>query len=59
MSPRPGRIEDVIDVDIPRPRGLDARRNATFLEITEKITNIFLSRGVFHQSSGLAASLGH
>jgi NitT/TauT family transport system ATP-binding protein len=59
MSPRPGCIEDVIDVDIPRPRGLDARRNATFLEITEKITNIFLSRGVFHQSSGLAASLGH
>ena len=59
MSPRPGRIEDVIDVDIPRPRGLDARRNPTFLAITEKITNIFLSRGVFHESSGLAASLGH
>jgi NitT/TauT family transport system ATP-binding protein len=59
MSPRPGRIEQVIEVDIPRPRGLDARRNPTFLKITEEITNIFLSRGVFHQSSGLTASLGH
>lgn len=59
MSPRPGRIEQVIEVDIPRPRGLDARRDPTFLRITEKITNIFLSRGVFQQSSGLTASLGH
>ncbi|MFA6266422.1 MAG: ABC transporter ATP-binding protein [Pseudolabrys sp.] len=59
MSPRPGRIEQVIEVDIPRPRGLEGRRNPTFLKITEEITNIFLSRGVFHQSSGLSASLGH
>jgi NitT/TauT family transport system ATP-binding protein len=59
MSPRPGRIEQIIEVDIPRPRGLGARRNPTFLKITEEITNIFLSRGVFHQSSGLTASLDH
>ena len=59
MSPRPGRIEQIIEVDIPRPRGLDARRNPTFLRITEEITNIFLSRGVFHQSSEFTASLGH
>jgi len=59
MSPRPGRIEQVIDVDIPRPRGLTARRDPIFLRITEEITNIFLSRGVFHQGSGLSASLGH
>jgi NitT/TauT family transport system ATP-binding protein len=59
MTPRPGRIEQVIDIDIPRPRGLDARRNPTFLRVTEEITNIFLSRGVFHRGAGLAASLGH
>ena len=59
MSPRPGRIEQVIEVNIPRPRGLEARRNPEFLRITEEITNIFLSRGVFHESSGLAESLGH
>lgn len=59
MSPRPGKIEQIIDVDIPRPRGLAARRDPTFLKITEDITNIFLSRGVFHQGSGLSESLGH
>lgn len=59
MSPRPGRIESIIDVDIPRPRGLDARRDPTFLKITQDITDIFLSRGVFHQNKGISASLGH
>jgi hypothetical protein len=34
-------------------------RNSTFLKVAEEITNVFLSRGVFHQGSGLAASLGH
>jgi NitT/TauT family transport system ATP-binding protein len=58
MSPRPGRIEQIITVDIPRPRGLDARRNPAFLRITEQITQIFLARGVFRQGS-LSASLGH
>jgi NitT/TauT family transport system ATP-binding protein len=59
MSPRPGRIEQIINVDIPRPRGLDARRNPEFLKITEQITQIFLARGVFRQGAGLSASLGH
>ena len=59
MSPRPGRIEQIIAVDIPRPRGLDARRNPAFLKITEQITQIFLARGVFRRGAGLSASLGH
>jgi NitT/TauT family transport system ATP-binding protein len=59
MSPRPGRIEQIIKVDIPRPRGLNARRNPEFLRITEQITQIFLARGVFRQGPGLSASLGH
>jgi NitT/TauT family transport system ATP-binding protein len=48
MSPRPGRIERVLDVPLPRPRGLDARRAAGFVSIAEEITNIFLARGVLH-----------
>jgi NitT/TauT family transport system ATP-binding protein len=46
MSPRPGRIERVIDIPIPRPRGLHARRNPDFLRIEAEITDIFLARGV-------------
>lgn len=37
MSPRPGRIQKVIDVDIPRPR---ARNNAQFLNIRTNILEI-------------------
>jgi NitT/TauT family transport system ATP-binding protein len=48
MSPRPGRIERVMDIRMPRPRGLDARRHPVFVETTERITNIFLARGVLH-----------
>ena len=48
MSPRPGRIERIIDIDLPRPRGLPARRAPEFVEAAELITGIFLARGVLH-----------
>jgi NitT/TauT family transport system ATP-binding protein len=48
MSPRPGRVERVMDVRLPRPRGIEARRHAAFIEATERITEIFLARGVLH-----------
>jgi len=50
MSPRPGRIEDVLRVDLPRPRGLAARRDPAFLRIEEAITAIFLARGVLSRA---------
>jgi NitT/TauT family transport system ATP-binding protein len=55
MSPRPGRIERVIDVVMPRPRGLDARRAPAFTAASDTITSIFLERGVLHR--GAAPSL--
>jgi len=48
MSARPGRIERVLRVDLPRPRGLDGRKAAAFIETSELITSIFLARGVLH-----------
>jgi NitT/TauT family transport system ATP-binding protein len=48
MSPRPGRIERIIDVALPRPRGLDARRAPEFVRVAQEITDIFLARGVLH-----------
>ena len=48
MSPRPGRIEQIMDIRLPRPRGLGARRAPEFREATERITDIFLARGVLH-----------
>jgi NitT/TauT family transport system ATP-binding protein len=49
MTPRPGRVEQILTVDLPRPRGLAARRETEFLEKSERITDIFLSRGVLQR----------
>ena len=54
MSPRPGRIECVIDISMDRPRGLAARRAPEFVQVTEQITDIFLARGVLHGARFLA-----
>ncbi|CVI62532.1 MULTISPECIES: ABC transporter ATP-binding protein [Agrobacterium] len=49
MTPRPGRIERILDIDMPRPRGLAARREPEFIEKSEEITEIFLSRGILQR----------
>ncbi|MFQ5973526.1 MAG: ABC transporter ATP-binding protein [Alphaproteobacteria bacterium] len=55
LSPRPGRIERIMDIELPRPRGLAARKLPAFNAAVEPITQIFLARGVLHSGkSGLA-----
>lgn len=49
MTPRPGRVETILSIDLPRTRGLQARRHPEFLRRSEEITEIFLSRGVLHR----------
>lgn len=46
MSPRPGRIERIIPIGLPRPRGLEGRLLPGFSDAHEAITEIFLARGV-------------
>ena len=46
MSPRPGRIERAYGIALARPRGLAARGHPLFVETTQKITDLFLSRGI-------------
>jgi NitT/TauT family transport system ATP-binding protein len=45
MSPRPGRIVEIIDIDLPRPRRLD-RLPPKFNEYSGRIRDIFKSAGV-------------
>lgn len=45
MTPRPGRIAEIIDVDLPRPRRLD-KLPARYNELTGHIRNIFKKAGV-------------
>jgi len=45
MSPRPGRIVEIIEVDLPRPRRLD-RLPPRFNDYAGRIREIFKSKGV-------------
>lgn len=45
MSPRPGRIVEIIEVDLPRPRRLD-RLPDKFNDLTGRIRKIFQASGV-------------
>ena len=45
MGPRPGRIVEIIDIDLPRPRRLD-RLPERFNDYSGRIREIFKSKGV-------------
>jgi NitT/TauT family transport system ATP-binding protein len=49
MSPRPGRVEQIIDIDLPRPRRLAMREDPKFNSYTRQLTDIFKSLGVFRE----------
>ena len=46
MSPRPGRVEQIFDIALPRPRALAARNHPQFLAAAGQITELFLSKGI-------------
>jgi len=49
MTPRPGRVERIIDIDLPRPRRLAMREDPKFIAYTHELTSIFKSLGVFRE----------
>jgi NitT/TauT family transport system ATP-binding protein len=46
MTPRPGRIDRIVEVDLPRPRDKAAVSSAKFVAYCEEITECFMRRGV-------------
>jgi NitT/TauT family transport system ATP-binding protein len=46
VSPRPGRIEKVIDIDLPWPRDLAVKRSPAFAAYAREIEEIFHGYGV-------------
>ena len=56
MSPRPGRIEQVYDIALARPRGLAARSHPLFIEAAQKITDLFLSKGILRGDANRPSS---
>ncbi len=55
MSARPGRIDRILDVGLPRPRALAARKSPVFTHLVDEITQEFLARGVLddHRTQAL------
>lgn len=43
MGPRPGRVIETVEVDLPRPRGLDTMANPRFIELTNHLRGLFRS----------------
>ena len=46
MTPRPGRVEEVLDITLDRPRTLAIRESSSFVEYTRHIREVFLARGI-------------
>lgn len=57
LSPRPGRIADIIDIDLPRPRKLAVRETPEFGKCTNRIRSLFHEMGLFNEEPGQANEL--
>jgi len=44
MSPRPGRITEIIDIDLPRPRDLNITATPAFGVYAERVRNLLFAR---------------
>lgn len=52
FSPRPGRIAEVIDIDLPRPRKLSVRETPAFGRYTNRIRKLFGDMGLLNEDHG-------
>jgi NitT/TauT family transport system ATP-binding protein len=51
MSPRPGRMADVLTVDLPRPRPLSVRESERFVSYTRHVREVFELVGVLRDAT--------
>lgn len=50
MSPRPGRVETIIEIDLPRPRPLSIRETPEFAAYAQEIRGIFGRLGILSET---------
>jgi len=51
MTPRPGRIEEMVDVDLPRPRTIAMRESPRFLALVAHVRSLFVRAGILQLSA--------
>jgi NitT/TauT family transport system ATP-binding protein len=49
MTPRPGRVDRMIDIKLPRPRTLAMRETPEFARYVREILDLFLARGILRE----------
>ena len=49
FTPRPGRVDQVFEIKLPRPRRLAIRETPEFREYTRAILDLFIARGVLKE----------
>jgi NitT/TauT family transport system ATP-binding protein len=49
MSPRPGRITGIVDVDLPRPRTSETREQPLFAELVREVRRLLRAGGGFEE----------
>ena len=52
LSPRPGRIAEILEIDLPRPRRLAVRETPEFGRYTTRIRELFRAMGLLNEDSG-------
>jgi NitT/TauT family transport system ATP-binding protein len=52
MSPRPGRVDTELIIDLPRPRTLSMTETPEFSVYTRRIHDIFRATGVLAEVAG-------
>jgi NitT/TauT family transport system ATP-binding protein len=50
MTARPGKVDRIVPVNLPRPRGIDGRKLPGFAGPADAITALFLERGVLKRA---------
>ena len=46
MTPRPGRVREVVEIDLARPRRLDVRDSPVFADAIRRVNHLFQDMGV-------------
>jgi NitT/TauT family transport system ATP-binding protein len=49
MTPRPGRVDRMIHIELPRPRTLAMRETPEFANYVREILDLFLARGILRE----------
>lgn len=49
MTPRPGTVDHIVDIDLPRPRSLQMRATQEYQSYVREIQQSFVARGVLNE----------